>query len=91
MLLVPIITCCLKGPSYYLNQSWLALNKIQVGNIYSGTQDINSQVVFEIYLFEIISPFPWGTMSWGAFKTKRYILCIRIDDPGNKKSYDDFT
>ena len=57
--LVHVPACCLMGPSHYLNQCWLTINKVLVhsfqGNVYLNTctQDINPLVVFEIYAFEI--------------------------------------
>ena len=55
--LAQVMACCQRAPSHYLNQRWLTINEIfwhsfQV-NFYLNTQDINPQVVFEIYTFEI--------------------------------------
>ena len=57
-----ISTHIVMASSHYLNQCWLAINKIFwhsfQGNVYWNTHKINPQPVFEIYIYEItgISP-----------------------------------
>ena len=56
-ILVPVMACCLTAPSHYLNQCWLTMKKNLwhsfESKVYLNTEDINPNVVFEIYLFEI--------------------------------------
>ena len=56
-ILVQVMACCPMAPSHYLNQHWLIINEavwhLFQGNIYLNTQDINPQIVIEIYKFDI--------------------------------------
>ena len=49
------------APSHYLNKCWLSFNMVLClsfqCNVYFNTQDINPQVVFIIYTFEITATF----------------------------------
>ena len=67
--LVQVMACCLRPPIHYLNQCWLTINIFFghnifghpfQGNVYWNTQDINLQIVFEIYTFKITVTSPWG-------------------------------
>ena len=55
------MACCLTAPSCHMNQSWLTMNEVLwysfLGNVYLNIQNINPQVVFEIYTFEIPAIF----------------------------------
>ena len=52
------------APSHYLNQYWLSVNKVLWRsfqcNDYLNTQNINIQVLFEIFTFKIIATSPMG-------------------------------
>ena len=54
---IQVMACCLMAPSHHVNQCWVTTNKILYnsfqGNIYLNTQDINPQILFEIYTFWI--------------------------------------
>ena len=62
--LAQIRACCQAVPTHYLNRCWIAINRILrhlfQGTIYLNTQVIDTQVVFEIYTFEITTISPWG-------------------------------
>ena len=56
--------CCLTAPNHYLNKYWFIINKIIwysfQGDAHLNMQDINHQVVLEMYTFRITATSSWG-------------------------------
>ena len=80
-----VMSCCLTAPSHYLNQCWLAINKIHwhsfQGDIWLNTQDIDPQVIFQIYTFKITAMSPkWvNSLAPGKFEWNfRHIIFMQI-------------
>ena len=66
--LVQAMAWCLTAPSHYMNQCWLFINMAnsRVMLTWIDTQNINPQVAYEIYTFEITTPSPgqqWPSVS----------------------------
>ena len=69
--LVKVMTCCLMAPSHYSIQCSHTIKEILwhlfQSNVYLNTQDINPQVVFDIYTFEFLATSfrgQWVKYTW---------------------------